>query len=124
MKEITVLLVDDLLFMRTALASIVRKAGMIVVGEAANGLEAVKMYGDSRPSVVLMDITMPVMDGIEALERIITIDPSANVIMCSALGQSKYIIRSIQQGAKDFIIKPFNSTRIISSISKVIGLDD
>lgn len=124
MKEITVLLVDDLLFMRTAMRDIIERAGMTVAGEAANGLQAVKMYTEKKPDAVLMDITMPVMDGIESLARIIKYDSSAKVIMCSALGQNKYIIRSIQLGARDFIVKPFKPERIISSITKAIGIDE
>ncbi len=124
MKEITVLLVDDLLFMRTAMRDIIESAGMTVAGEAADGLQAVKMYTEKKPDAVLMDITMPVMDGIESLARIIKYDSSAKVIMCSALGQNKYIIRSIQLGARDFIVKPFKPERIISSITKAIEIDE
>ena len=124
MRKISVLLVDDLSFMRSAMRSIITGGGMEVAGEAENGLEAVKLYRLRKPDVVLMDITMPVMNGISALDRIMKIDPGARVIMCSALGQNKYIIKSIQLGAKDFVVKPFTPERIISSISKVMGTDE
>ncbi len=123
MKKISVLLVDDLSFMRSAMKSIVTGGGMEVAGEAENGIEAVKLYRSLKPDVVLMDITMPVMNGIRALDRIMKMDPGARVIMCSALGQNKYIIKSIQLGARDFVVKPFTPERIISSISKVMGID-
>ncbi len=124
MKKIRVLIVDDLLFMRTAMRRIIEKGGMYVSGEAENGSRAITLYSESKPDVVLMDITMPVMDGIQALRRIISLYPEACIIMCSALGQNKYIIKAIQLGASDFIVKPFKPERIISSISKVLGIDE
>ncbi len=123
MKKISVLIVDDLSFMRLAMREMLEAGGMEVSAEAENGLKAVQLYKADKPDIVLMDITMPVMDGIKALDRIIRYDPDANVIMCSALGQNKYIIKSIQLGAKDFIIKPFKPERILSSITKVLGID-
>ncbi len=124
MRKIKVLIVDDLLFMRTAMRRIIENGGMIVSGEAENGARAITLYSESKPDVVLMDITMPVMDGIQALRRIISLYPEARIIMCSALGQNKYIIKSIQFGASDFIVKPFKPERIISSISKVLKIDE
>ncbi len=124
MKKITILLVDDLNFMRTALRDIVETAGMTVAGEASNGLQAVNLYTETKPDVVLMDITMPIMNGIESLAKIMRFDPFARVIMCSAIGQNKYIIQSIQLGARDFIIKPFKPERILSSVLKVMGLNE
>ncbi len=124
MRKTSVLIVDDLAFMRTVLREIIEKEGMTVAGEAGNGVEAVALYIEIKPDVVLMDITMPEMDGISALREIIRKDPAARVIMCSALGQNKYIIQSIQQGASDFVIKPFKSERIVSSIVKVMNIDE
>ena len=123
MKNISVLIVDDLLFMRTAIKDILENNGITVAGEAENGLRAVQLYKIKKPDIVLMDITMPVMNGIKALDRIMQLDRQANVIMCSALGQSRYIIKSIQLGAKDFVIKPFKAERILSSIKKVLDID-
>ncbi len=123
MKDISVLIVDDLSFMRTAIKNILENNGITVAGEAENGLRAVQLYKIKKPDIVLMDITMPVMNGIKALDRIMQLDRQANVIMCSALGQSRYIIKSIQLGAKDFVIKPFKAERILSSIKKVLDID-
>ncbi len=123
MKKISVLIVDDLLFMRTAIKEILVHNGMTIAGEAENGLRAVQLYKTNKPDIVLMDITMPVMNGIKALNRIMQLDRQANVIMCSALGQSRYIIESIRLGAKDFVIKPFKAERILSSIKKVLDID-
>jgi len=124
MRKIRVLIVDDLLFMRTAMRRIIENGGLIVSGEAENGSRAITVYSKIKPDVVLMDITMPVMDGIQALRRIISLYPEARIIMCSSLGQNKYIMKSIQYGASDFIVKPFKPERIISSISKVLGIDE
>ncbi len=124
MNRIKIILVDDLSFMRDAIKHIVEKENMLIVGEAENGAEAVKMYTELSPDIVLMDITMPVMDGLVSLKHIKEIDSRAKVIMCSALGQQKYIIKAIQLGARDFIIKPFQPERIISAITKAAGIDD
>lgn len=123
-EPIKVILVDDLSFMRDAIRQILEKSNMDVLGEAENGREAVEMYMELEPDIVLMDITMPVMDGLESLERIKQYDPGAKVIMCSALGQQKYLIKAIQLGARDFILKPFLPERIISAISKAAGIND
>lgn len=117
--NVRVLVVDDLSFMRSAIREVIEAAGFGVAGEAENGVEGVMLYRERRPDVVLMDITMPVMDGIESLRRIVDFDPKARVIMCSALGQQDYIIRAIQCGARDFIVKPFRPERILSAVRKV-----
>ncbi|MCK5152727.1 MAG: response regulator [Spirochaetales bacterium] len=124
MDQIKIILVDDLSFMREAIKHIVEKENMIIIGEAENGADAVKIYTELSPDIVLMDITMPVMDGLESLKKIKEFDPMAKVIMCSALGQQKYIIKAIQFGARDFILKPFQPERIISAITKAAGIDD
>ncbi len=120
---IDILIVDDLAFIKLLLRDLVEKAGFRVVGEASNGEEALQMFQDKRPDVVLLDITMPKMDGLTALKKILEIDPNANVIMCSALGQQRLIVQAIQMGARDFIVKPFRSERVISSIKKTLNIE-
>lgn len=117
-----VLIVDDLAFIKLIIRDTLEKTGFEVVGEASNGIEAIELYKRFKPDVVLMDITMPRMDGIQALQEIMKADSSAKVIMCSALGQQKLIIQSIQLGAKDFIVKPFKPERIVGAIKKALNL--
>ncbi len=117
-----VLIVDDLAFIKLIIRDILEKRGFEVAGEASNGLEAVDLYIKLKPDVVLMDITMPRMDGIQSLSKIMTVDPNAKVIMCSALGQQKLIIQAIKLGAKDFIVKPFKAERIVGAIKKTLNL--
>ena len=116
-----ILLVDDAAFMRMMLKDILVKNGYEVLGEAENGLTTVEKYKKLNPGLVIMDITMPEMDGIEAVKEIKKINPSAAVIMCSAMGQQSMVIEAIQSGAKDFIVKPFQADRIIEAVRKVIG---
>ena len=115
-----VLIVDDAAFMRMMLKDILTKNGYEVVGEAENGAKAVEKYKEVTPDLVTMDITMPEKDGIQALKEIKAKDPSANIIMCSAMGQQAMVIESIQAGAKDFIVKPFKPERILSAIEKAL----
>ncbi len=119
---IDVLIVDDLTFIKMVLKDLVEKAGFRVVGEASDGEEAVRLFDEKRPDIVLMDITMPKMDGLTALQRILEKDPEAKVIMCSALGQQRLILQAIQLGAKDFIVKPFRPERVIGSIKKILDI--
>ncbi len=121
---VKVLVVDDIAMMRNALTDIVLQHGMELTGEAKNGREAVALYLRRRPDVVLMDITMPEMNGIDALRHIIYHDPDARVIMCSSLSGQGHILRAIQLGARDFIVKPAHPRRVVSAIKKVLGLDD
>ena len=102
-----ILICDDAAFMRMMIKDILTKNGYNVVGEAENGLKAVEKYQETKPDLVLMDITMPEMDGIQALKKIKQADPNASVVMCSAMGQQAMVIESIQSGARDFIVKPF-----------------
>ncbi|HKL13232.1 MAG TPA: response regulator [Halanaerobiales bacterium] len=113
-----VLIVDDAAFMRLNLKNIL-KDDYKIVGEAENGQEAVEMYQEHSPDIVTMDITMPVMDGIEAIKAILDIDPNANIIVCSAMGQQKIVIQAIELGAKDFIVKPFKKDRVKEAIAKL-----
>ena len=116
-----ILLVDDAAFMRMMIKDILTKNGYEVAAEAENGKIAVDKYKEVSPDLTLMDITMPEMDGIQALKAIKAADGGANVIMCSAMGQQAMVIESIQAGAKDFIVKPFQAERVIEAVKKVIG---
>jgi len=117
----TVLIVDDAAFMRMILKDILVKGGYEIVGEAANGNEALTKYKQFKPDLVTMDITMPDCDGIAALKNIMSGHPEAKIIMCSAMGQQAMVIESIQAGAKDFIVKPFQPQRVLEAIKKLIG---
>ena len=116
-----ILITDDALFMRVTLKNLLTANGYEVVGEAVNGQDAVEKYAACKPDLVLMDITMPVMDGIMACRTIKESDPSAKVVMCTAMGQKNMVVEAIQAGAKDFIVKPFKPDRVLESIQKLIG---
>ena len=116
-----ILICDDAAFMRMMIKDILSKNGYNVVGEAENGAVAVEKYKELNPDLVLMDITMPEMDGIQALKAIKGLDANASVIMCSAMGQQAMVIESIQSGAKDFIVKPFQPDRVLEAVKKVVG---
>ncbi|WP_274361472.1 response regulator [Paenibacillus thermotolerans] len=116
-----ILVVDDAAFMRMMIKDILTKNGYEVVAEAADGAQAIEKFKEFRPDLITMDITMPEMDGITALKEIKKVDPSAKVIMCSAMGQQAMVIDAIQAGAKDFIVKPFQADRVIEAIKKTLG---
>ena len=116
-----ILICDDAAFMRMMIKDILTKNGYNIVGEAENGAKAVEKYAELKPDLVLMDITMPEMDGIEALKKIKAADANASIIMCSAMGQQAMVIASIQSGAKDFIVKPFQADRVLEAVQKVVG---
>jgi len=116
-----ILVVDDAAFMRMMLKNILTKNGYVAVGEAENGAVAVDKFTNLRPDLVTMDITMPEMDGITAVREILKIDAQAKIIMCSAMGQQAMVIESIQAGARDFIVKPFQPERVVEAVSKVLG---
>ena len=111
---------DDAAFMRMMIKGILTKNGYEIAAEAENGAIAVEKYPEAKPDLVLMDITMPDMDGIQALKKIKEIDANANVIMCSAMGQQAMVIEAIQSGAKDFIVKPFQAERVLEAVKKVV----
>lgn len=117
----TVLIVDDATFMRMMLQNMLVEAGYEVIGEAENGIEAVARYKELKPDLVTMDITMPEMDGVQALKEIRAADPAAKVIMCSAMGQQAMVIESIQAGALDFVVKPFQAERVVEAAAKAVG---
>ena len=116
-----ILICDDAAFMRMMIKDILTKNGYNIVGEAENGAKAVEKYAELKPDLVLMDITMPEMDGIGALKKIKAADANASIIMCSAMGQQAMVIESIQSGAKDFIVKPFQADRVLEAVQKVVG---
>lgn len=114
-----VLVVDDTLFMRASIRQMLEANGHSVAGEAANGVEAIEKYAAVKPDVILMDITMPDMDGLEALKRIKEIDPKAKVIMCTAMGQQVMVAKAVELGAQQFIVKPFQPDRLMAAIDTV-----
>lgn len=116
-----ILICDDAAFMRMMIKDILTKNGYNVAGEAENGAKCVEKYNELKPDLVLMDITMPEMDGIAALKAIKANDANAKIIMCSAMGQQAMVIESIQAGAKDFIVKPFQADRVLEAVKKVVG---
>ncbi len=116
-----VLIVDDAAFMRMMIKDILSKNGFEIAGEAPNGMKAVEIYKAEKPDIVTMDITMPEMDGIQALKEIRTFDAGAKIIMCSAMGQQAMVMEAIKAGAKDFIVKPFQAERVLEAIKKVLG---
>ena len=116
-----ILITDDAAFMRMMLKDILTKNGYEIVGEAENGKIALDKYNELKPDLVLMDITMPEIDGLTALKNIRATDSGAKVVMCSAMGQQNMVIEAIQSGAKDFIVKPFQPDRVVEAVKKVIG---
>ena len=116
-----IMICDDAAFMRMMIKDILTKNGYNVAAEAENGARAVEKYSEVKPDLVMMDITMPEMDGIQALKKIKEMDPSATVIMFSAMGQQAMVIESIQSGARDFIVKPFQADRVIEAVKKAVG---
>ena len=116
-----ILTVDDAAFMRRIIKTTLRRAGYTEIYEAADGVQAIEKYNQLKPNLVLMDITMPNMNGLNALKAIRAADPNANVVMCTAMGQENMVIEAIRSGAKDFIVKPFKPERILSVVAAIIG---
>jgi len=116
----TVLVVDDAAFMRMRAGKLLSQSGYEVI-EAENGLDALNQYKEHSPDLVLMDITMPVMDGLTAVREIREVDPEAKIIMVSAMGQQAMVIEAIKSGAKDFIVKPYEPDNVLASVKKLIG---
>ncbi|MGD9573528.1 MAG: response regulator [Thermoleophilia bacterium] len=117
----TVLIADDAAFMRMMIKNILTDGGYEIVGEAENGAVAVQKYRELKPDLTTMDITMPEMDGLSALKEIRGGDPGARVVMCSAMGQQSMVIESIQAGARDFIVKPFQPDRVLEAVQKALA---
>ena len=116
-----VLVVDDAIFMRKMISDILEGNGMEVVGEADTGALAVEKYKELKPDLVTMDIIMPEMNGIDAVRQIMSSDSQARIVMCSALGQQALVQDALSAGAKDFLIKPFNPSRVIEVVSKILN---
>lgn len=116
----TVMLVDDAAFMRMMLKDILVNNGYQVIGEAENGMVAIEKYSKIKPDITIMDITMPEMDGLQAVKEIRAQDPQAKIIMCSAMGQQAMVIEAIQSGAKDFVVKPFQADRVLEAVAKAL----
>lgn len=114
-----VLIVDDAKFMRVTLSNLLSNNGFTVVGMAENGQDALEKYKELHPDIVTLDITMPIMDGLEALKNIMEYDSEAKVVMCSAMGQQKLVVEAIELGAKDFIVKPFDEQRVIDTLKNL-----
>ncbi len=116
-----ILLVDDAAFMRKMIRDTLSKNGYTELFEAVDGADAVEKYGEIGPDLVIMDITMPNMDGLEALKTIRAKDSNANVVMCSAMGQESMVMDAVRSGAKDFIVKPFKADRVLKTVSSILG---
>ncbi len=116
----TVLVCDDAIFMRTMISDILSQAGYDVIGEAETGVQAVERFKELNPDLVTMDIVMPDMGGIDAVREIMKIAPNAKVLMCSAMGQQALVVEAIQAGAKDFVVKPFQPSRVLEAVQRVL----
>ena len=116
-----IMLVDDAAFMRMMVKNALTKSGYDNFVEAQDGAEAVMKYAEEKPDRVIMDITMPNMDGLQALKKIRESDPNAKIVMCTAMGQEGMVVDAIKSGAKDFIVKPFNAERIVQTVNTILG---
>lgn len=124
MNKITFVITDDAIFMRTLLRKIIEQSeDYEVLGEASNGLEAIEAAKKYQPGILTLDITMPEMDGIQAVKGILEVSPKTRIIMVSAMGQQSMVIEAIKQGAKDFVVKPFDKSRVYQSIKNVLAMD-
>ena len=117
----TVLICDDAIFMRTMISDILAQSGYEIVGEAETGVQAIERYKQLKPDLVTMDIVMPDLGGIEAVREIVKFDPAARILMCSAMGQQALVVEAIQAGARDFVVKPFQPSRVLEAVQRVLG---
>jgi two-component system chemotaxis response regulator CheY len=117
----TVLICDDAVFMRTMISDILEESGYEIVGQAESGVQAIECYKTLRPDLVTMDIVMPDMGGIDAVREITSFDANAKILMCSAMGQQALVVEAIQAGAKDFVVKPFQPSRVLEAVQRVLG---
>ena len=115
-----VLVVDDAAFMRMTLQQALEAHGHIMIGEAEDGVEAIKKFAELKPDVVILDISMPQMNGLETLKRIRILSPDAKVIICSAIGYQGMLAEAIELGASDFIVKPFTAMQLAEAIDKIM----
>lgn len=118
-----VLVVDDAIFMRATIGKMLEENGHSMVGEASTGVEAVEKFVEVKPDIVILDITMPEMDGIAALKRIKIIEPKAKIIICSAIGQKDKVVEAIEEGALSFIVKPFEADQLIDAVEQAMGVN-
>ncbi|MCI8504914.1 MAG: response regulator [Lachnospiraceae bacterium] len=116
-----IMIVDDAAFMRMMIKNTLTKNGFSDFVEAQDGAEAVEKYAAEKPDMVFMDITMPNMDGLQALKKIKEGNPEARIVMCTAMGQQSMVVEAIKYGAKDFIVKPFNAERIVEAVNQILG---
>ena len=116
-----ILTVDDAAFMRKIIKNTLGQAGYTEIYEAADGMQAIQVYQQIKPNLVLLDITMPNLNGLNTLRALRTLDPNANVVMCTAMGQENMVIECMQHGAKDFIVKPFKAERLQKTVASIIG---
>ena len=116
-----IMLVDDAAFMRMMIKKALSSSGYNDFIEAQDGAEAVKKYSEEKPDMVIMDITMPNMDGLQALKKIREGDPNAKVVMCTAMGQESMVVDAIKSGARDFVVKPFDAQRIVKTVNDILG---
>ena len=117
----TVLICDDVVYMRTLLHQILERAGFEILGEAETGVQAVEKYLQLRPDLVTMDIVMPELGGIDAVREICKQDPRARILMCSAMGQQSLVAEAMRAGARDFVVKPFQPSRVLEAVQRVLG---
>ena len=117
----TVLICDDAVFMRTMISDILEESGYEIVGQAETGVQAIERYKTLRPDLVTMDIVMPDMGGIDAVREITSFDANAKILMCSAMGQQALVVEAIKAGAKDFVVKPFQPSRVLEAVQRVLG---
>ena len=117
----TIMIVDDNAFMRSTIKGVLTQAGFDIAAEATDGAEAVSTYATAKPDLVTMDITMPNMDGVEALKELLKQDPAAKVVMVSAMGQESLVVEAVTAGAVDFVIKPFEPDRVVDAINKALA---
>ncbi|MGI6777455.1 MAG: response regulator [Acetivibrionales bacterium] len=123
MREITFVIADDATFMRTMLRKMIEGTeGYKVIAEAQNGIEAIKLAGELKPDIITLDITMPEMGGLEAVEKIVDVSPKTRIIMVSAMGQQSMVIEAIKHGASDFVVKPFEKSRFLQAVRNVLAV--
>lgn len=123
MREITFVIADDATFMRTMLRKMIEGTeGYKVIAEAQNGIEAIKLAGELKPDIITLDITMPEMGGLEAVEKIVDVSPKTKIIMVSAMGQQSMVIEAIKHGASDFVVKPFEKSRFLQAVRNVLAV--
>lgn len=119
-SDYKILIVDDAVFMRTILKKMLVEAEFTIIGEAANGLDAIEKAKNFQPDVITLDITMPDMDGLTAIPKILEVSPDSKIIMCSAMGQKSMVVEALKSGAKEFIVKPFEKSRVLQAIKNAV----